>query len=978
MSSSFLDPRASVTAGTKHKQIQAAKEMQQAVLERAQRTGKEPPPYEFLELIGKGSFGRVFKSKNRNTGELVAVKITEIDRSDYEEQDLGSRDDTFKSFLKEVTILQQLKDSKAHNVNIIHEAFSLHSQLWLVCEWVAGGSVHTLMKASPRGLEEHFIIPIARELAVALKHIHDAGIIHRDLKCANVLVAEDGRVNLCDFGISGVLESQVAKRSTIIGTPNWMPPELLLQMGQAAATGYGAEVDCWAYGCTIYEMATGMPPNARIAPAMMATMRAPRLEGGDYSDELRDFVSYCLEERPKDRPRMEDILNHPFLANTSKSHPTESLRRLVERYRSWELSGGQRMSLFNPYGAQAPDPLAPQAEFDDEWNFSTTDEFEKRFSMHSSRLSDPFEEKFQFPANAAPVTAMKDLTPFEKAMEEERIRRGGRAMEKLFNPNAAPYGYDLGDSSRPLSDLPLRNIENDRSSQRLTMIDLDEAGAGFTEVPSLDLSEISTLRASRANRFLKDSDDEDEEEQNQREQLTRRATRDWTFPKPAAASQSNRRTRDWTFSSALAEANSQDSGLPAGQIARRRATKELTLPMLAVPSADNPNRRTMEWTFSTARPAGGQENVVPAQEPPLKPRPFPSPALAPPFRPQLRHAATEPLDAFLPEPLSAAPESPNRTSMIDLDFADPTVYTTTYPGQTITVSTIPSAVPSPSTPRSVQTTSTSGHPFDLEDQVQLSRNSNRASFHMKSQSEPVHELPGLLTPAEIIDPDSWNSDQDTLHSRAISQSTVGSATSIPATNRRVPRRRHWENFSQDFSRPIAPVAAAAQVADDSDHYFSESNYDTDDNNNNYANRTRQPHHQHHQQQRRRLATHRPLKTSIPILSAPPPMAYPDTESDTEPTIRSITTATQRVDRQRRPVIALPTPRAPEPRILRWHAERRLVGREKRRTGREFGAAVRRTSELLRGLRARKPPVKRARGGTNGSAVGGGRDPGGGV
>lgn len=61
MSSSFLDPRASVTAGTKHKQIQAAKEMQQAVLERAQRTGKEPPPYEFLELIGKGSFGRVFK-----------------------------------------------------------------------------------------------------------------------------------------------------------------------------------------------------------------------------------------------------------------------------------------------------------------------------------------------------------------------------------------------------------------------------------------------------------------------------------------------------------------------------------------------------------------------------------------------------------------------------------------------------------------------------------------------------------------------------------------------------------------------------------------------------------------------------------------------------------------------------------------------------------------------------------------------------
>ena len=90
--------------------------------------------------------------------------------------------------LKEISILQQLRDSKARAyVNIIEEARTVHNELWIVSEYCSGGSVHTLMKPTMNlqtpGLDEKYIIPIARELALGLKYIHEAGVLHRDLKC---------------------------------------------------------------------------------------------------------------------------------------------------------------------------------------------------------------------------------------------------------------------------------------------------------------------------------------------------------------------------------------------------------------------------------------------------------------------------------------------------------------------------------------------------------------------------------------------------------------------------------------------------------------------------------------------------------------------------------------------------------------------------------------------------------------------------
>jgi hypothetical protein len=181
MQSAQLQPP---SVGTKGRAIQQAKEMEQLVAERAKRSGDEPPPYDFFELIGKGAYGRVFKGQNRATKGLVAIKIIDIDRVDYEEYTTKNLSDT----LIEIKILQQLKDSRARPyVNIIEEARTVHNELWIVSEYASGGSVNTLMKPNLQqkrtGLEEKFIIPIARELALSLKYIHEAGVIHRDIKC---------------------------------------------------------------------------------------------------------------------------------------------------------------------------------------------------------------------------------------------------------------------------------------------------------------------------------------------------------------------------------------------------------------------------------------------------------------------------------------------------------------------------------------------------------------------------------------------------------------------------------------------------------------------------------------------------------------------------------------------------------------------------------------------------------------------------
>ena len=348
--------------------IQEARKAEREIRQILYKTNTPFPPYNFIELIGKGTYGRVYKVRDVKTRRFMALKIVDCDAVDFRAPK-KHREITIAEMMKEIDILVDLKEHGVKNINAIFDAFEIHSQVWILSEYCPGGSIKTLMRAkSP--LEEKYIKVIARELAVGLESIHSIGVLHRDIKGANVMIHERGELQIIDFGVSATLSSSNDKRSTFVGTPHWMSPELINTGGNKK---YGQEVDIWAYGITLFEMATGSPPSIGAKLDYIDLMKnPPRLNDDRYSPELHKFIADVLQPKTEDRLTMEEIRKLPYISANQEEFPTEMLSEMVVRFQKWEQAGNQRSSLINP-ALGAAMMLADDFAVDNEdWNFSTT------------------------------------------------------------------------------------------------------------------------------------------------------------------------------------------------------------------------------------------------------------------------------------------------------------------------------------------------------------------------------------------------------------------------------------------------------------------------------------------------------------------------------------------------------------------------------------------------------------------------------
>ncbi|XP_061684023.1 mitogen-activated protein kinase kinase kinase kinase 5-like [Syngnathoides biaculeatus] len=264
--------------------------------------------FEILLRVGWGTYGEVYKARNKQTGNLAAIKIIKTEP-----------EDDFSTMQQEIVIVRSCKHG---NIVAYYGSYIWTSKLWICMEFCGGGSLHDIYSVTGP-LSEAQIAYVCREMLQGVDYLHSQRKMHRDIKGANILLNDHGEVKLADFGISAQITATLARRMSFIGTPYWMAPEVA---AVELKGGYNELCDIWSVGITAIELAELQPPMFELHPLRALFLMSksgyqpPKLKDkAKWSSKFYGFVKAALVKNPKKRPSASKMLSHIFLSQQSLS-----------------------------------------------------------------------------------------------------------------------------------------------------------------------------------------------------------------------------------------------------------------------------------------------------------------------------------------------------------------------------------------------------------------------------------------------------------------------------------------------------------------------------------------------------------------------------------------------------------------------------------------------------------------------------------